>query len=86
MPSMKPKVDGICDECGCALEILVDDTLNVIEERLKVFYTQNDPIVNFYKSCGLLLEYDVKRGVDDVPDILNQIEQRLNGESTEKGM
>merc|ERR1719189_1857277 len=32
MPSLKPKVDGICDECGSALEVRVDDTLEVIEE------------------------------------------------------
>ena len=80
MPSMKPKVDGICDECGSALEIRVDDTLEVIEQRLDVFYAQNDPIVNFYKTSGLLLEYDVKRGVDDVPEILSQIQERLDRE------
>ena len=78
MPSMKPKVSGTCDICGYELEIRVDDTLEVIEERLRIFYQQNDPIVNFYKFSGLLLEYDVKKGIDDVPDILNQIEQKLN--------
>lgn len=77
MPSMKPKINGKCDICGDELEIRIDDTLEIIEERLKIFYQQNNPIVEYYKSCGLLLEYHVKRGIDDVPDILNQIQQTL---------
>lgn len=77
MPSMAPKVDGICDRCGSELETRVDDTLEIIEERLRIFYQQNNPIVEYYGSQGLLLEYDIKRGVDDVDDILMKIQKRL---------
>eukprot|EP00484_Ammonia_sp_Unknown_P007273 CAMPEP_0197058040 /NCGR_PEP_ID=MMETSP1384-20130603/103327_1 /TAXON_ID=29189 /ORGANISM="Ammonia sp." /LENGTH=270 /DNA_ID=CAMNT_0042492649 /DNA_START=218 /DNA_END=1030 /DNA_ORIENTATION=+ len=77
MPSMKPKKDGVCDHCGSELEIRIDDTMEVIEERLRIFYEQNIPIVEFYKASGLLVEWDVKKGVDDIPDILSKIERKL---------
>lgn len=78
MPSMAPKEHGVCDECSGQLKIRVDDTAEIIEERLKTFYQQNDPIVEFYRAEGLLLEYKVKRGIDDVPDITKSIRERLD--------
>lgn len=77
MPSMKPKKDGICDKCGSDLEIRVDDTLEIIEERMRIFYQQSKPIIEYYRSEGLLLEYEIKKGVDDVDDILEKIQKRL---------
>eukprot|EP00483_Globobulimina_turgida_P001213 UN01215 len=42
MPSMEPKIQGICDKCQSDLEIRIDDTLEIIEERLRIFYQQNN--------------------------------------------
>merc|ERR1712154_101230 len=77
MPSMAPKKEGVCDLCGSALAIRVDDTEEIIAERMRIFEEQNAPIVEFYRSEGLLLEYDVKKGVDDVPDVTAQMRDRL---------
>lgn len=53
-PSMIPKVEGICDECGEKLEIRSDDNENSFNVRYDV-YEQNSPFVlDYYKTKGLL--------------------------------
>jgi len=85
MPSMKPQIDGECDRCRHSLEIRSDDTLQVIEKRLQIFEEQNTPILDLYKSCGILLEHEVQRGVDDVPHILQKVNRHLYQRTQVKG-
>jgi len=49
-----PKVAGICDECGGELYHRKDDDEDVIAHRLEVYAEQTEPIINYYKSAGLL--------------------------------
>ena len=49
-----PKVVGICDACGGELYQRSDDAENVIANRLAVYAEQTEPIINYYKSAGLL--------------------------------
>lgn len=78
MPSLKPlKKDGFCDKCNSKLITRDDDTEKIIENRLNVFYEMNDPLVEFYENEGILINFDIKRGIDDYPDILKQIENYL---------
>ncbi|ETO16986.1 hypothetical protein RFI_20350 [Reticulomyxa filosa] len=79
MPSMKPVKDGICDDCGSPLGIREDDTIEVVEQRLKLFHEIMTPILDFYKEKGTLLEFEVKTGIDDtlrlIQDINNSLER-----------
>ena len=78
MPSMSPKIDGICDLCGKELTQRPDDNEESIEERLKIYYDKTGPIEQYFKDSGLLLEYNIKKGIDDVPDIIDKMNQFIN--------
>ena len=49
-----PRVEGICDSCGGKLIQRKDDTPETVRERLKVYHTETEPLVDFYGSRGLL--------------------------------
>ena len=49
-----PRVEGICDNCGGKLIQRKDDTPETVRERLKVYHTETEPLVDFYGSRGLL--------------------------------
>jgi adenylate kinase len=53
-----PRSAGVCDGCASALVQRPDDTEGVIRERLQVYAGQTLPIVETYKSRGLLREID----------------------------
>ena len=61
-----PKTDGICDQDGSELIHRPDDTEPVIRGRLCAFETQTQPLVNYYKGQGLLIEVDAMADADAV--------------------
>jgi adenylate kinase len=62
----KPKVDGVCDNCGGELYQRDDDKEEVVINRLKVYSEQTEPIIKFYRNLGLL---KVISAVGDVSEI-----------------
>jgi len=56
--NMKPKVDGICDHDGTVLIQRPDDTAEVIRSRLKNYYEQTAPLVDYYKEKNSFYEFD----------------------------
>jgi len=50
----KPKVAGVCDKCQGELYQREDDKEEVVTRRLEIYTDQTSPIVEFYKSTGLL--------------------------------
>ncbi len=50
----KPKVAGVCDKCQGELYQREDDKEEVVTRRLVIYTEQTAPIVEFYKSTGLL--------------------------------
>jgi adenylate kinase len=50
----KPKVAGVCDKCQGELYQREDDKEEVVTRRLEIYTDQTAPIVDFYKSVGLL--------------------------------
>ena len=52
--SIPPRVEGICDNCGGKLIQRKDDTPETVRERLKVYHTETEPLVDFYANRGLL--------------------------------
>lgn len=55
---MPPKVSGICDKCGGKLIQRKDDTEEVIKNRLEVYHTQTEPLIQYYKEQGKLVIID----------------------------
>ena len=52
--AVPPRVEGICDNCGGKLIQRKDDTPETVRERLKVYHTETEPLVDFYAARGLL--------------------------------
>jgi adenylate kinase len=52
-----------------------DDTLEMIQERLRVYHSQTEPILNYYRGLGILIEID---GEPTQEEIFAEICQKLN--------
>jgi len=52
----------------------VDETPEVIRERLKVYHLQTEPVLNYYRQRGNLVEIN---GEPTEPEIFNEIIQKL---------
>jgi adenylate kinase len=64
--SSPPKNAGRCDICGGELYQRADDKEETVRERLKVFFSQTVPIVDYYDLQKKLLRVDGNRGIDEV--------------------
>ena len=61
-----PKKEGVCDVCGKALITRKDDEESTIRARLDVYERQTAPLLDFYRSRGLLREIDGTTAPADV--------------------
>jgi adenylate kinase len=64
--SSPPKVPGKCDKCGGELYQRADDNEKTIKERLKVYFTQTTPLLDYYKGNGKLVKVDGRVGIEEV--------------------
>ena len=71
-----PQRPGICDFDGSELIHRADDSEAVIGERLAAYERQTRPLVEFYKSQGLLKTVD---GMGDVDRVATSIQKILDG-------
>jgi adenylate kinase len=65
-----PKHEGVCDIDGSKLIQREDDSPEVIEERLRVYHEQTEPIVGYYEERGVLKRFDGTRNPTEVHDHL----------------
>ena len=63
-----PKTPGKCDKCGGELYQRADDNEKTIKERLKVYFTQTIPVLDYYKENGKLISVDGKLGIQEVAE------------------
>lgn len=69
-----PKVDGVCDKDGARLVTRPDDNEGAVRRRLEVYRRQTAPLVEFYRSRGLLREV---RGEGDPKEIHGEIRRAV---------
>jgi len=55
---MPPKVEGVCDDDGTSLMQRDDDKPEAIQNRLVVYSDQTEPLIDFYRSRGMLADVD----------------------------
>lgn len=67
------KEEGICDECGGALEMRKDDVPDVIRHRLEVYNEQTKPLKDFYEERGLLKTVKGCNEVDETKDAILKV-------------
>jgi adenylate kinase len=66
MVNSPPKTPGKCDRCGGELYQRPDDKPETIKERLRVYFAETAPLIDYYDRAGKLLEVGGEGSVDDV--------------------
>ena len=52
------KTEGVCDVCGEKLILRDDDKPETVQKRLDVYHEQTQPLIDYYKKSGCLVEMD----------------------------
>ncbi len=66
LQTLKPAKEGICDRCGSPLLQRGDDCEKTARDRLKVYDQQTAPLIEYYRSQGLLIvTYSKDSSVDE---------------------
>ena len=68
------KKEGICDECGKELVLRDDDKPETVKKRLDVYHEQTSPLIDYYKSQGVLVTVD---GTMELDKVFNSIVDTL---------
>jgi adenylate kinase len=76
--SSPPKVWGKCDKCGGELYQRPDDSEEAVKKRLKVYFAETVPLIDYYRRAGKLLEVD---GEGEVAEVAKRIINALKGAS-----
>ena len=61
-----PKKQGVCDKCGGELYQRADDKEETIKERLKVYFAQTMPLLDYYEKKGRMFRLNGNQNIDDV--------------------
>lgn len=64
------KEEGICDRCGKELILRDDDKPETVENRLKVYHEQTQPLIDYYNNKGVLQEVDGTKDMQEVFDAI----------------
>ena len=67
------KVEGICDIDGSPLYQREDDKRETVEQRIRVYFDQTAPLIEYYKEMGLLVEVNGALPIDQVTEALLKI-------------
>ncbi|TGB08178.1 adenylate kinase [Streptomyces sp. MZ04] len=62
----KPKTEGVCDVCGGELYQRGDDKEETVRKRLDVYHRETEPIIDHYKTQGLVVTISALGKVDEV--------------------
>ncbi len=62
----KPKEVGKCDLCGGELFQRSDDTEETVTKRIEVYLEQTEPLTEYYKKKGILVDINGDQDIDKV--------------------
>jgi adenylate kinase len=68
-----PKHEDVCDQDGSQLIQRDDDKPEVINNRLRVYHEQTEPLVDYYDEKGVLRRVDGTRGAAEVNDHIRAV-------------
>ncbi|QEL15206.1 adenylate kinase [Limnoglobus roseus] len=72
----RPKVDGVCDNCGGNLVTRADDKEETVRRRLVEFHANTDQLIEYYRGRGLLREVSA---LDPMETIYANVVKALKG-------
>ncbi|OPF83416.1 adenylate kinase [Streptomyces antioxidans] len=61
-----PKAQGVCDVCGGELYQREDDSEETVRKRLEVYHRETEPIIDYYKTKGLVVTISALGKVSEV--------------------
>lgn len=61
-----PKTRGICDIDGSELYQREDDKAETVEKRIRVYFDQTAPLIDYYRQKNLLMEIDGTKSIEEV--------------------
>jgi adenylate kinase len=71
-----PKTPGVCDLDGTKLIQREDDRAETVERRIHVYMDQTSPLIEYYRTKGLLIEVDGTKSIEEVSkEILTAIKK-----------
>jgi len=70
--SLKPKQNGICDNCGSDLITRSDDNEDTFKVRFENYMNETKPVLDYYQNKNKLQIID---SLQDINDIINEIER-----------
>lgn len=69
-----PAQAGVCDLDGSELYQREDDKAETVKQRIQVYQTQTQPLIEYYRGKGILREIDGNQSIEEVSrDILELI-------------
>ena len=68
--TLKPKKDGVCDDCGVELYQRKDDNVETVKSRLSVYNEQTKPLIQYYSKQNIILNIN---GEGDAKAVTNEI-------------
>lgn len=75
----KPKVDGICDNCGTKLESRMDDNKESYETRYDIYINETSPVIDKYRKLNKLVTIDGTLDPKENMEILEKLLGVNNG-------
>ena len=77
----KPKEGELCDDCKVPLIKRVDDTEEKLKTRLDIFFSQTQPLMDYYREKGIVREEEVsvainRLGTDAAKDVVEYIKNK----------
>jgi adenylate kinase len=61
-----PRQPGICDYDGSELYQREDDKAETVKRRIRVYLEQTQPLIEYYRQRGVLVEIDGQQAIDQV--------------------
>ena|SRR5258706_4813982 len=56
-----------------------DDTLKAIRKRIELFHKFTEPVIDYYRQKGVLLEVDGEKSIEEIFESITQSLQNTNG-------
>ena len=65
-----------CDVCGAKLVIRQDDREEVVKNRLKIYYDQTVPVINYYEKKGKIVESE---SMEEISETAQNVSEAIAG-------
>lgn len=68
-----PQKDGVCDQDGLPVREREDETEEGIKQRLAIYHSETEPLVDFYRSRGVpVIEIDAIPSIEEISKIIQK--------------